>query len=81
MANFLTSNKLEGLQADHDACGAHAPSSSTGRLKEMFEDPISADDFGIEYLCSTCGQTWTMYSAEQHDLIREVLKDNNIEVK
>jgi hypothetical protein len=79
MATFLTSNKLEGITADHDGCGVHAPSDSTGRLKELFERPISTDDFGIEYLCSTCGQTWSMYSTKHHELIREVLQDNDID--
>jgi hypothetical protein len=81
MALVFTSNKLEGLHADHDGCGTHAPSVSTGRLELVFSSSNRVSDYGIEYLCSTCEQPWIMYSIEHHYLIREVLQDNGVSAK
>jgi hypothetical protein len=79
MALVFTSDKLKGLHADHDGCGTFAPSESTGKLELVFSNPHRVSHYGIEYLCGTCEQPWVMYREDNHDLIREVLKDNGIE--
>jgi hypothetical protein len=74
----IDSNKLQGLEIDHDSCGDIAPADSTGSMEQVSGTGNELLDWRIEFLCSSCKSKLLIYNADFRDVMRQVLTDNDI---
>ena len=78
----IKSNKLLDLMKLCNDCWKRAEMKSTGQL--LYDELLIKDDLKniknwyIEYKCTKCGGISHTHEVKNTDLIREVLKDNNI---
>jgi hypothetical protein len=80
MTPSITSDKLKGLEVDNNAHRYAAPSFSTGAMKLIPNgDPSFVIHWALEFDCDTTSDRFWSYSAEFHDLMREVLRENGID--
>jgi hypothetical protein len=79
LTQSITSDKLKGLEVDNNAHRYAAPSFGTGAMKlASNRDPAFVRSWRLEFDCETTSDRFWRYTAEFHDLMREVLRENGI---